>query len=59
LKLSNKNARDRQGFVDSIAERVRTAGVDRVEWMLRWGRDFPEITREVLRNHQDLNLKNQ
>ena len=38
LKLQNKVLRDRQEFVDSIAERVRAAGVDRVESMLRWGR---------------------
>jgi len=54
LKLQNKVLRDRQEFVDSIAERVRAAGVDRVESMLRWGREFLEITREVLCNHEGL-----
>jgi len=54
LKLGNKILRERQGFVNSTAERVRAAGVDRVESTLRWGREFLEITREVLRNHQEL-----
>ncbi len=54
LKLHEKVLDDRQGFVDRIAERVRSGGVDSVESTLRWGREFLEITREVLRNHQEL-----
>ena len=54
LKLQEKIHYDRQGFVDGIADRVRSEGVDRVESTLRWGREFLEITREVLRNHQEL-----
>jgi len=57
LKMHDRIARDRQRFVDSTAARLKAAGVDRVESMLRWGREFLEITREVLRNHQDLVIR--
>ncbi len=54
LKLHNEIVRDRQGFLDSIVARVREAGVERVESTLRWGQEFLEITREVLKGHHDL-----
>lgn len=54
LKLYNRIVGERQRYVDGIAQRVKAAGVDHVDSELRWGRDFLEITREVLRNHQEL-----
>ncbi len=54
LKLHERIVNDRQRFLDDIATRVKAAGVDHVESMLRWGREFLEITREVVRNHQQL-----
>jgi len=54
LKLHEQIVRDRQEFVDSIVARVKEAGVERVEAVLGWGREFLEVTREVLRNHDKL-----
>ncbi len=54
LKLHQRIVNDRQNFLDDMAARVKAAGVNHVESMLRWGREFLEITREVVRNHQQL-----
>ncbi len=54
LRLHERIVRDRQDFVEGIADRVKAAGVEQVEAVLRWGRNFLELTREVLRNHQGL-----
>ncbi len=54
VKLHERIVRDRQQFVEGIAERVKAAGVERVEPELRWGQSFLEITREVLQNRQGL-----
>ena len=54
LKLHQRIVNDRQRFLDDIAARVKAAGVGQVDSMLRWGREFLEITREVMRNHQQL-----
>jgi universal stress protein E len=53
-KLRAKIVRDRQGFLDGVVERIKEIGVMKVESELRWGKEFLEITREVLRNHHDL-----
>jgi universal stress protein E len=53
-KLRAKIVRDRQSFLDGVVERIKEIGVTKVESELRWGKEFLEITREVLRNHHDL-----
>jgi nucleotide-binding universal stress UspA family protein len=53
-RLHNQIVRDRQAFLDSVVARVKEAGVERVESVLGWGREFLEITREVLRHHHKL-----
>jgi universal stress protein E len=53
-KLRAKIVRDRQSFLDGVLERIKEIGVRKVESELRWGKEFLEITREVLRNHHDL-----
>jgi universal stress protein E len=53
-RLHEQIVRDRQAFLDGIVARVKEAGVDQVESMLGWGREFLEVTREVLRNHHKL-----
>jgi len=45
---------ERQDFVDGIAERLKERGVKKVTSEIRWGKEFLEITREVIRNKQDL-----
>ncbi len=45
---------ERQDFVDGIAERLRERGVENVTAEIRWGKEFLEITKEVIRNQQDL-----
>ncbi len=54
IKLHEQIVRDRQEFLDSIVARVKEAGVEHVESVLGWGREFLEVTREVLRNHHKL-----
>ena len=53
-KLRAKIVGERQGFLDGLVERIKEIGVTKVESELRWGKEFLEITREVLRNHHDL-----
>ncbi len=53
-KLRAKIVSERQGFLDGLVEHIKGIGVTAVESELRWGREFLEITREVLRNHHDL-----
>ncbi len=45
---------ERQDFVDGIAERLTERGVKAVTSEIRWGKEFLEITKEVIRNKQDL-----
>lgn len=53
-KLHEQIVHDRQDFLDSIVARLKKGGVDRVETELRWGREYLEVTLEVLRNHHKL-----
>jgi universal stress protein E len=53
-RLHEQIVRDRQAFLDSIVARVKEAGVEHVESVLGWGREFPEVSREVLRHHHKL-----
>lgn len=54
MKLHEQIVRDRQEFLDGIVARVQEAGVEHVESVLGWGREFLEITGEVLRNRHKL-----
>ncbi len=53
-KLHKRIVSERQAFLDSIVQRVRDKGVENVDSHLCWGREFLEITREVIRNRYDL-----
>jgi len=53
-KLHKKIVAERQGFLDGIAQRIRDKGVAEVDTHLCWGREFLEITHEVLRSRYDL-----
>jgi hypothetical protein len=44
----------RQEFVDSIVQRVKTAGVTNVTSKLRWGSELHEVGREVIENKYEL-----
>ncbi|MEN8132397.1 MAG: universal stress protein [Pseudomonadota bacterium] len=44
----------REAFVAGVVERLREKGVEKVSSEIRWGKEFVETTREVIRNGHDL-----
>jgi len=53
-KLKQQIIEKRQAVLDELAERVQKHGLEQVTSELRWGREFLEITREVMKNKHDL-----
>ncbi len=54
VKLMGQIVNQRQSSVNNVVERLKKAGVERVESGLRWGREVEEITQEVVANQQEL-----
>lgn len=53
-QLHDRIQNEREAFVTSVVERVKNNGVQNVSWEIRWGKEFLETTREVMRNGHDL-----
>jgi universal stress protein E len=53
-KLKQRIIGERQSVLDEMVARAREQGLERVATELRWGRTFPEVTREVMKNKHDL-----
>jgi len=56
-ELHAKVVRERQNFINSIVERLKTAGVTQVESELGWskeGREFIAVVHDVIKNGHDL-----
>lgn len=53
-KLHDKIVREREGFLAGVVEKIKEQGVADVTHELRWGKNFLEITKEVIESKQDL-----
>lgn len=53
-KLHDNIQKERQEFVEGIVEQIKDRQVDDVSSEIRWGKEYVEITREVIRNTYDL-----
>lgn len=53
-QLHDSIQNEREAFVSTVVERIRSNGVEKVSSEIRWGKEFVETTREVLRNGHDL-----
>lgn len=45
---------ERESFVATVVERIKNKGVEKVSSEIRWGKEFLETTREVIRGKHDL-----
>lgn len=53
-RLRDRIQNEREAFVNVVVERVKNNGVQNVSSEIRWGKEFVETTREVMRNGHDL-----
>lgn len=53
-QLRDNIQNERQAFVTGVVERIKSNGVEKVSSEIRWGKEFVETTREVMRNGHDL-----
>ncbi len=53
-ELHDKIQSERESFLVAVADLLKERGIEKVTYELRWGKEFMEITREVMRNAHDL-----
>lgn len=53
-KLKEEVLGERQGFLEEVAYRLKQLGVSSVDTRLLWGKEFIEVTHQVLQQHYDL-----
>jgi nucleotide-binding universal stress UspA family protein len=53
-QLHDQIQAERESFVATVVERIKDKGVEKVSSEIRWGKEFLETTREVIRNNHDL-----
>jgi universal stress protein E len=53
-QLRDRIQHERETFVSGVVERIKNNSVQNVSSEIRWGKEFVETTREVMRNNHDL-----